>query len=64
MFSIKLILLNVFLLFFQREADAEADADAYFPYHAAVAPVAPLVYHAPNCTTVEETVTLKQCTPK
>jgi hypothetical protein len=48
----------------KREADAEADADAYFPYHAAVAPVAPLVYHAPNCTTVEETVTLKQCTPK
>merc|ERR1712198_463386 len=24
----------------------------------------PLVYHAPNCTTVEETITLKKCTPK
>jgi len=44
----------------KREADAEADADAFYPYAA----VAPLVYHAPNCTTVEETVTLKQCTPK
>jgi len=26
--------------------------------------VNPVVYHAPNCTTVEETVTLKKCEPK
>merc|ERR1712141_347441 len=43
----------------KREAEAEAEAFGY-GYHA----VAPLVYHAPNCSTVEETVTLKSCAPK
>lgn len=42
----------------KREAEAEAEADPFYPV------VAPLVYAAPNCTTVEETITLKQCTPK
>jgi hypothetical protein len=44
----------------KREAEAEAEADPYYPF----APVVPLVYHAPECTTVEETITLKQCAPK
>eukprot|EP00088_Acartia_fossae_P001869 TRINITY_DN1072_c0_g1_i1.p1 TRINITY_DN1072_c0_g1~~TRINITY_DN1072_c0_g1_i1.p1 ORF type:complete len:207 (-),score=94.33 TRINITY_DN1072_c0_g1_i1:988-1608(-) len=52
----------------KREAEAEADADALLPlaYHgvAPVAHVAPVVYHAPKCETTEETVTVKQCTPK
>lgn len=43
----------------KREAEAEAD-----PFYPVVAPLTPLVYHAPNCTTVEEIITLKQCTPK
>merc|ERR1711970_777236 len=43
----------------KREAKAEAEAFGY-GYHA----VAPLVYHAPNCSTVEETVTLKSCALK
>jgi len=41
--------------------EAEADAEPYYPFHA---PVVPLVYHAPVCTTVEETITLKQCAPQ
>jgi len=45
----------------KREAEAEAEADPYYPV---VAPVVPLVYHAPDCTTTEETITLKQCLPK
>jgi len=44
----------------KREAEADAEADPYYPF----APVVPLVYHAPECTTVEETITLKQCAPK
>merc|ERR1712200_299487 len=43
----------------KREAKAEAEPFG-FGYHA----VAPVVYHAPNCSTVEETVTLKSCAPK
>ena len=50
------------------EADAEADpeADPLLYGHHGVVPYVhhPVVYHAPNCTTVDEVLTHKVCTPK
>jgi len=56
------ILPSVLLAAPDREGKA-ADPEPVVPlvYGAHVAPV---LYHAPNCTTVEETVTLKKCIPK
>merc|ERR1712121_543197 len=50
------------------EADAEADpeADPLLYGHHGVVPYVhhPVVYHVPNCTTVDEVLTHKVCTPK
>merc|ERR1712112_762317 len=43
------------------EPDAKADADPFLPV---VTYGAPLVYHAPNCTTEEEVIKIKKCSPK
>merc|ERR1711942_200233 len=43
------------------EPDAKADADPFLPM---VTYGAPLVYHAPNCTTEEEVIQIKKCSPK
>merc|ERR1712038_564311 len=44
-------------------ADAEADPQYLLGAHAAVAPVAPVAYHAGNCETVVETLITQTCTP-
>merc|ERR1712013_303580 len=43
------------------QPDAKADADPFLPV---VTYGAPLVYHAPNCTTEEEVIQIKKCSPK
>merc|ERR1712234_74597 len=44
------------------EPDAEADPQLLAPVVATYG--APLVYHSANCTTAEDTITIKKCTPK
>merc|ERR1712212_399106 len=43
-------------------ADPDAKADPLLPLITTYG--APLVYHAPNCTTEEEVIKIKKCTPK
>merc|ERR1711892_270482 len=43
-------------------AEPEAEADPQFPFVHAYGPS--LLYHAPNCTTEEEVIQIKKCTPK
>ena len=42
-------------------AEPDAKADPFLPV---VTYGAPLVYHAPNCTTEEEVIQIKKCAPK
>merc|ERR1712236_105880 len=44
------------------EPDAEADPQLLAPVVATYG--APLVYHSASCTTAEDTITIKKCTPK
>jgi len=49
----------------RRDADIVAPLAPVVPLvHGGIAAVHPVLYHAPNCTVEEKSITLKKCTPK